>query len=57
MAEEKVDHLLLMIIFVTIFIRRAPEEDNTTQERIHIVAATYGCRESGPFVIDDYFYD
>ena len=30
--------------FMTVFIRRAPVEDNTASERIHTVAATYGCK-------------
>ena len=29
---------------MTAFIRRAPVEDNTASERIHTVAATYGCK-------------
>ena len=37
-AEAKVDHLLLTIIFMTVFIRRASVEDNTTLECIGTVA-------------------
>ena len=37
-GQTKVDHLLLTIIFITVFIRRAPVEDNTELECICAVA-------------------
>ena len=37
---------------MTVFIRRAPVEDNTASERIHTVAATYGCK-----ILQLYKYD
>ena len=43
-AEAKVDHLLLTIIFMTVFIIGAPVEDNNASEWVRIVAATYGCK-------------
>ena len=37
---------------MTVFIRRAPVEDNTASECIRIVAATYGCK-----ILQLYEYD
>ena len=51
-AEAKVDHLLLTIISMTVFIRRAPEKDNTASECFNTVAATYGCK-----ILQLYDYD
>ena len=48
--------LLLTIIFMTVFIRRAPVEDNTASERIGTVAATYGCKILQPYEYDANVY-
>ena len=37
---------------MTVFIRRAPVEDNTTSECVRTVAATYGCK-----ILQLYEYD
>ena len=38
--------------FMTVFIRRAPVEENTASECIRAVAATYGCK-----IVQLYEYD
>ena len=55
-SEAKVDHLLLAIIFMTVFIRRTSVEDNTASERIRILAATYGCKILQPYEHDANVY-
>ena len=44
------------LFFMTVFIRRAPVEDNTASERIHTVAATYGCKILQPYKYDANVY-
>ena len=38
------NHLLLTTIFMTVFIRGAPVEDNNASECVRILATTYGCK-------------
>ena len=38
------NHLLLTIIFMTVFIKGAPVEDNNASECVGIVATTYGSK-------------
>ena len=42
--------------FMTVFIRRAPVEDNTASECIRTVAATYGCKILQPYEYDANVY-
>ena len=41
---------------MTVFVRRAPVEDNTASERIRTVAATYGCKILQPYEYDANIY-
>ena len=41
---------------MTVFIRRAPVEENTASERIRPVAATYGCKILQPHEYDANVY-
>ena len=41
---------------MTVFIRRAPVEDDTVSERIRTVAATYGCKNLQPYEYDANVY-
>ena len=43
-SRSESGHLLLTIIFMTVFIRGAPVEDNTASECVRTVAATNGCK-------------
>ena len=37
------------LFFMTVFIRRAPVEDNNASELIRVVASTYGCKILQPY--------